>query len=392
MTIAEPPAPVLATIEKTVQYVLKNGASFEAKLKQNDAEGKFAFLEEANEYHKYYKSRLEGTPQKQTQEEQPTATKTPSSLNFLTALPPISAYDLDVLKLTALYVSCNSDKHADTLQRHMDRRGKRGQFAFLGRNHTLHALFQSYVKQYRAVISCSKNEDRDSARSIRSRIASSAHDLYQLAYDRAVYDKKHKIETKTKQAEIRKAQLHYASIDWQDFAFVAKVNFDAVDEVTELAAPLLREDIMYRALQSKSREIQLPVAERRPEVKVQESKEDTVDQAVEEKKAHVPKGMKIRAAGESRLKRKAASENTIQCPITGEQIAELKFDNHLKVLLRDPRYKEQQDNFMRKNFTHSSNLTTDQVYENIKRLVRKRGLSEEEEAASKRLDIGPSQE
>lgn len=81
----------------------------------------------------------------------------------------------------------------------------------------------------------------------------------------------------------------------------------------------------------------------------------------------------------------------IKCPITGKFIPELQFDNHLKVLLRDPRYKEQQDNFVRKNFTYSSNLTTDEVYDNIKRLARKReGTQDGEEPISKKPNqIGP---
>lgn len=69
-------------------------------------------------------------------------------------------------------------------------------------------------------------------------------------------------------------------------------------------------------------------------------------------------------------------------------IPELKFDNHLKTLLRDPRYKQEQDNFIRKNFSYASNLTTDQVYENIKRLVRKRGGDELEGDRKRQISDG----
>lgn len=394
-----PPSPTRTTIDKTIQYVLKNGISFEEKLKENDTEGKFSFLNDASPYNAYYKAKLNGTEPRDTETTtSPEAgpkivTKKPDELLFLTKLPPISAYDLDVIKLTASYVACNSERSADALYRYMDRRGKRGQFAFLNRNHSLFPLFQKFTKQYQAIIDTSLGKEKAIVKRVKSMISGNDRDLYQKAYDRAVYQKKHKVEKKTQEAELKRAQVHYASIEWQDFAFVAKMNFDAVDEVAELAVPLLREEVMSRTLQTKSKTIELEVPKENEKNEKKEKTEKPQVSEKSEKSAPVPKGMKIRAAGESRLKRKIAStEPTIQCPITGQPIPELKFDTHLKILLRDPRYKEQQDNFMKKNFTYASNLTTDQVYENIKRLVKKRGLSEEEEAATKRIDIGPQAE
>lgn len=402
--MSEPPQDIKTTIEKTVQYVKKNGTAFGQKLLQNDPDGKFAFLNTSHKYNLYYKSLLEGgngsaNGNTVIQMEKKEAAKTPLQFLFVTDLPPISTYDLNVIKLTAQYSAINSPKHTEALHRYMDRKGNRSQFAFLNPRHSLHGIFQRYCQQYVAIIDASKKKKSSGAKHIDDLMNETPQMMFQNAYDRAIYDKKHKIDKKAKESEIRNAQLLYALIDWQDFTFVAKVNFDPVDEVSELAVPLLREEVVYRALLAKSKEIKLevPQVKEREEVDAQRDGEEKDKKSEKDKKAEtanpVPKGMKIRAAGESRLKRKSkeGDERRIQCPITGQMIPELKFDHHLRVLLRDPRYKEQQDNFVKKNFTYSSNLTTDQVYENIKRLVNKRGLAEEEEDHVKRIDIGPQQ-
>lgn len=413
--MTEPPAEIRTTIEKTVQYVKKNGVAFEQKLIQNDSDGKFAFLNSSDKYNEYYKRLLEGeAPSAKTEEESngSDSKKAPHPLLFVTDTPPISSYDLDVIKLTAMYFVSNTQKHTDALQKYMERKGNRSQFAFLNRKHSLHPVYRKYCEQYQAISTASADPKSESAAHIDRLLKSTPQDMFVRAYERAVYEKKHKMDVKARETETRKLQLQYALIDWQDFAFVAKINFDAVDEVSELALPLKREDVMYRALLAKSKELHLAKSTNsRSQSREQEEAKDhekitselpnnktgeksETDEQTEQKpdsdsgkpKHTVPKGMKIRAAGESRLKRKhdQGGERTITCPISGQQVAELKFDAHLKVLLRDPRYKEQQDNFVRKNFSYASNLTTDQVYENIKRLVNRKTEQE-----NKRVDIGP---
>ncbi|KAM3124793.1 hypothetical protein CJJ07_000607 [Candidozyma auris] len=396
-----PPLQIRDTIDKTVEYVLKNGKSFEERLLKNNTDDKFSFINSDSPYHEYYKAQLTKKNNtkdgpKEKKEDEKTLEK-PDELLFLIDLPPISAYDLDVVKLTALYVACNTSRHADALFKYMESRGDRSQFAFLKRSHSLHPLFMKLVKQYKAVVDLVENpEENQDSKKLQEALAEENTNLFQKAYNRAVYEQKHEIKKKTEETERKNKQLHYASIDWQNFTFVAKVNFDAVDEVSELAVPLMREDIVYRSLQSRAKEIEVPTAQPRklPSIEtgeenqeVEETKKD--DGITPEIKQHkVPKGMKIKAAGEFRLKKKKEeSKRTIKCPITGKQIPEAEFDTHLRVLLRDPRYQEQRNNFMKKNFTYESNLTTDQVYENIKRLVKKRNLSEEEEEQQERKKI-----
>ncbi|GEQ66695.1 hypothetical protein JCM33374_g358 [Metschnikowia sp. JCM 33374] len=436
-----PPLPIKQAIEKSVSYILKNGPSFEEKLRQNDSSGQFAFLSPENPHNPYYKYRLgeettKNTPKTKSlssiDEEKQKTTEIPRKLMFLTELPPISNHDLDIIKATAIYSACNSNKHSDAFHRFMDRKGRRNQFAFMNKSHTLYPLFQSYTQQYRAIVEKFQGTpDLESTKLIDSYITTGSTELLQRAYERAAFEKRHKIKQKSHEQDVKNRQLHYASIDWQDFTLVSKINFDAIDEVSELPVPMSRESVVYRSLETKAKDLELAVyaKEDKRDGKDEKGEKDEKDEkdeidnigyrsqqnisgsatevtnankesnhVVKDKDApkpavNVPKGMKIRAAGESRLKRKAneqkqAQGGSIRCPITGALVPETQFDTHLKTLLRDPRYKEQQENFMRKNFTYASNLTTDQVYENIKRLVKKREQSEEEEAADvKRMHL-----
>ena len=99
--------------------------------------------------------------------------------------------------------------------------------------------------------------------------------------------------------------------------------------------------------------------------------------------------MKIKAAGTSRLKKSLEANtsmtttNTIKCPITGKLIPENEFDTHIKPCYVIQDIKEQ-ENYIRKNFSYASNITTDQVYENIKRFVKKRANVEDENQKEKK--------
>lgn len=398
-----PPSEIKETIDKTVGYILKNGSLFEDRLKKNEGSNeKFSFLKENDTYNPYYQWKVGKTtdlhvsngdggsaiagPQEPIQK--------PRELDFIASNPPISPLDLDIIKLTALFVARNGTKYIEHLIAHQIKQSNKAQFEFLNEKHSLHPVFKQYIKQYEMVLHLFSEDSGDEVKGIIERL-SHPEDIFQVAYRRAHYDKQHKAEVKNEKLLEEKKKLAYASIDWQDFAIVGKIEFDAVDEVRELAVPLRREDLIYRSLEARQKEIELAKAEAQPKDEPEVPDPGPKDNNVV--KHSMPKGMKIRAAGESRLKTKSSKEVSnykeghIKCPITGKFIPELQFDNHLKVLLRDPRYKEQQDNFVRKNFTYSSNLTTDEVYDNIKRLARKRDGNQDAEASvtKKPALIGP---
>lgn len=368
-----------ATIDKTVGYVVKNGPSFEDRLKANESSKvKFPFIYRDNEYYGYYLWRLGrsyGSSASANGAGASTGTSSttvplpvqsispPPDLKFLVQLPPISSTDLKILKLTALFTARNGDKYLQKLYTHQIEKGNKAQFQFIEPSHSLHQLFQQFIGQYKQTIEILGDE------------TTKFPDLLVDSYQRAQYTKQTKVKQHNEAQEMKQRQLNYASIDWQDFAMIGKIEFDDIDKVTELAVPLNRQSLIYRSLEAKTKEIELEtgVIETREEEREQpEQKEGTEQpegtQAPEEV---VPHGMKIRAAGESRLK-KRTKEPTIRCPITNQMIPELRFDEHIRILLRDPHYEQEKQNYITKNFKYSSNLTNDEVYDNIKRLTKKR--------------------
>ncbi|GME86063.1 unnamed protein product [[Candida] boidinii] len=95
--------------------------------------------------------------------------------------------------------------------------------------------------------------------------------------------------------------------------------------------------------------------------------------------------MNIKAAGVSRLQQqqqhqnKATSssgivqydsngEKLLRCPISNQLIPESKFAQHIQILLRDPRYKDEKRKYELK-YKYSNDYSGDQIYENIKNLV-----------------------
>ncbi|RCK59301.1 hypothetical protein Cantr_07045 [Candida viswanathii] len=380
-----PPRDIKQTIDKTVGYVIKNGKSFEERLLNNNKNDKFNFINPDDEHYPYYNWKLTTLKGQSSDnagdsdEDREITIPTPRQLSFLVDLPVISKYDLDVIKATALYIAQNGKDKITDLLRHEAKLGKKAQFEFLKESHSLNGLFQTYVGQYENIIQLYQTEDHPLRQQIQQR---QKFAILTQAYDRAQYIKQNKVQAKRAQESERERQLHYALIEWQDFTLVAKIDFDAIDEVQELSVPLSRDDLIKRSLDAKSKEVELPKfaapPKREESVPEEEQEPPKEDEAAA---AAVPgpfKGMKIKPAGTSRLKKSATTiKNTIKCPITGKLIPEAEFDNHLRTLLRDPRYKKEQENYIKKNFTYASNITTDQVYENIKRFVKKRSSSED---------------
>lgn len=402
----EPPNSVREIIDKTVEFVQKNGPDFEKRLQKNSGSSeKFKFFEPNNEYHEYYIKKLRGEldDKKDHKELDPTAgvdgkEYKPSDFHFITKLPFVTSLDLDIIKLTAVCTAINGDDYADKVLQSRRAADDTAQFEFLNKRHSLHSLYETYVEQYRLILDLFKDhQQRQGTEDILQRLERS-EDILKDAVSRAVYNKKHKVKAKQEREEEEQKQLSYASINWQDFSIVSKVDFDVVDQVSELPASISREDLLYRTLEAKHRNLELSTKESVPSG---EREFESPSFSVGEKDAYPkPKGMKIKAAGTTRLKNKSPaiktlehSQRTIICPLSGKLIPELKFDEHLRTLLRDPRYKEQQDNYIRKNFTYAPNISTDEVYENIKRLARKRvnPVQEETETKKRVAYIGPQE-
>lgn len=380
---------VLATIEKTVGYIRKNGPSFEERLR-NSGNPKFSFLKPDDAHHHEYLQRLnsDSTPTQTGDIEVNETVPEPRKLLFQIEIPPISEYDLDILKLAALFVARNGPEYGSKLLSHQRGRNSGAQFGFLDSKHSLNGVFHAYVYQYRLAIGSLRAQLQDELSlndekfkedlKLVDQLLSPDYSIVLDACRRAFHRKQNRMRSRNEKVAQQERQTRFASIDWQDFSLVGKLEFDVIDEVSELPPPLTRNEVIYRSL--KTRQDGVLGSRKRPaendendENEENEENEEHETETTADKPATPAKlpGMKIRAAGESRLRKHQKTEPTIKCPISGIMVPELQFDSHLKSLLRDPRYQEQQDNYIKKNFKYASNLTTDQVYDNIKRIAKR---------------------
>lgn len=408
--IPVPPKEVKDIIEKSVLYIQKNGKSFEERLLKNNRNSQFNFLKPDDEFHQYYVWALQSYSNSLADDVKETNTdKTsigdiaipkPRDLEFLIDnFPSICERDLQIIKTTALYISVNGEEKIKGLFKHEEDLGRHAQFDFLKPQHSLHTLFQTYVSQYKSVrqaFSDQFNPVRKDLSNTLDDVGNTSLAILTKAYDRAQYRKQNKVQRKRQDEQLLQKRIHFALIEWQDFTIVELVKFDEIDMVKELSSPLNRDDLLKRSLTAKSQDIKLPKS--KPVVQVIEDKTsdvansptpDAVEQPESDNISPAPfKGMKIRAAGTTRLKqrstgnasKKSSSQSSsmekIKCPVTGKLIPAAEFDDHLRSILRDPSYKQQQENYLRKNFSYESNITTDQAFDNIKRLMRKRHTEE----------------
>ena len=68
LSFPTPPEPLLNIIDKTAQYVIKNGRQFEETLRSKDVD-RFSFLTHDNEYYPYYMFKISGDPDAASKEQ-----------------------------------------------------------------------------------------------------------------------------------------------------------------------------------------------------------------------------------------------------------------------------------------------------------------------------------
>ncbi|VVT56282.1 uncharacterized protein SAPINGB_P004931 [Magnusiomyces paraingens] len=438
--ITIPPPEVRTVVEKTAAYVVRNGRAFEARIRENEQENaKFNFIKFNDPYFAFYEWRLKeletggpgagdagagagaGTTVKTLAgtggaAKDATGITKPEPLEFAYTLPPLSAQDLDIIKLTALYVARNGTQFQTALAR---AEAKNFQYDFLRPQHSLFPLYNSLVEQYKSVIT-------PPAKLI-ERIKTSAHDPFSVinrARIRAEWDARQATETEKAAADARAEREAYANIDWHDFVVVETIKFtDADERNNNLPAPLSRAQLEYASLEQK-RMGSLRIEEAPPDF-VEEQKQEVKSapaqaqaqtqtqvasasasasvsstappvrgkvpaslpntprppqqppqaqsQQVPQVSSTLPPGMKIKSAGTSRLNKLKASggsggkDQMVVSPLTGELVPQSQLEEHMRISLMDPKWKEQKT--IAESRQATTNLSTAEVTANIKRLV-----------------------
>jgi splicing factor 3A subunit 1 len=169
-------------------------------------------------------------------------------------MPNISAQDLEVVRLTALFVAKNGRQFMTTLSQ---RETGNYQFDFLRPNHSLHNFFQRLIDQYTSLLRAG-SASGDSAKIQEARIRelqANVEDKYHVlgrAKQRAEWFKFQDEQKQRKEEEAEKERLSYAQIDWHDFVVVETVLFTEADDHTNLPPPTSKSDLQFASLDQKA--------------------------------------------------------------------------------------------------------------------------------------------
>ncbi|XP_018524612.1 splicing factor 3A subunit 1 isoform X2 [Lates calcarifer] len=415
--IIYPPPEVRNIVDKTASFVARNGPEFEARIRQNEINNpKFNFLNPNDPYHAYYRHKVnefkEGKaqepsaavpkvmqqamqqsqqlPQKvQSQVIQETVVpkEPPPEFEFIADPPSISAFDLDVVKLTAQFVARNGRQFLTQL---MQKEQRNYQFDFLRPQHSLFNYFTKLVEQYTKILIPPKGlltklkKEAENPREV----------MDQVRY-RVEWAKYQERERKKEEEEREKERVAYAQIDWHDFVVVETVDFQP-NEQGHFPPPTTPEELGARILiqeryekYGESEEVEMEVEsedeeddrEGRDEGHPSQPDQDTQVQDMDEGSDEDDDGMKaplppdnpmppplpptpdqviIRKDYDPKASKPqpsvAVPDEYLISPITGEKIPASKMQEHMRIGLLDPRWLEQRDRIIKER------QTEDEVY------------------------------
>ncbi|KAH8884244.1 Surp module [Thozetella sp. PMI_491] len=477
--IIPPPGEIREAIEKTAGYVMRGGLGLEQRIRENHGSNpKFSFLMAASDpYNAYYEWRKDeikagrgtavsagraGPAAAVPAKEAPQGPPQPPDYRFSARMPRMSQKDLEVVRLTALFVAKNGRQFMTQLAQ---RETSNPQFQFLIPNHTFHNFFQSMVDQYTFLLRDSgvngegtkAQEERVS--DLRENVSNRLNVLAR-AKQRAEFTKWQEKEKAKAEEEEEKKKIEFASIDWNDFVVVETIVFSEADEQAQLPPPTTLNDLEYATLEEKNKasissnlrieeafpfddtnynayppqsygaqaqppstnfpqvSVQLPsrgppgppngVA---PTVWAKSAQEEEEEQRIQERemaqaRMHQAQSeargstapMKIKDNYVPRAAARAANRTGAQmtiCPNCKQQVPMNELEEHMRIELLDPQWKEQKAKADARYAT--TNLSTVDVAKNLKRLASQRtdvfdttlgeNLTEEEQARRKKVAL-----
>jgi splicing factor 3A subunit 1 len=400
--IIYPPPEVRNIVDKTAGFVARNGIEFEQRIKQNEINNpKFNFLNPGDPYHAYYKHKVvvirEGKPDLEkpqlkaittdltttkqseilksvTKADKVVLKEAPPEYEFIADPPSISAFDLDVVKLTAQFVARNGRQFLTNL---MNREQRNFQFDFLRPQHSLFQYFTRLLEQYTKVLIPPK----DLQNKLNFEADNRAHVLEQVSYRVAWLE--HQEAARRKQEEaLEKERVSYAQVDWHNFVVVETVDYQPW-EVGNFPPPTNPSEVGARVLIQRRQEehgsaAPQPVPHGQDSDSEEETGADTNVQDMEEGsseseedepepartiKAPIMAAPPVAAPmppisapnpgnvtikkydpkAAAAMKKRVDDDQFLISPITGEKIPASQAAEHMKVGLLDPRWVEERD-------------------------------------------------
>ncbi|KKK14333.1 pre-mRNA splicing factor [Aspergillus rambellii] len=418
-----PPKDIRAIVEKTAGYVARNGIVFEDRVREKERNNpKFSFLNSNDAYAPFYQWRLTeikegrgtdvltGRPGDATPApapEVPQGPEEPPEFHFSARMPIINAQDLEVVRLTALFVAKRGKAFMTALSQ---RETRNFQFDFLRPQHSLYQFFTRLVDQYTMLL---RPEGIDEATSEKKRLAEleqnvkSKFHILDRAKQRAEWVKYQEQQKQKKEEEEEQERIAYAQIDWHDFVVVESVLFTEADDPVDLPPPTSLNDLQSASLEQKAMmslnplriEEAMPTDEEVPtyynaypvqpepqpfiqpagpeeEQRIRERMEAREQAAAAQAAAKAPPNqqqpMRIRSdyVPRAQARRLNPAGATALCPNCKQQIPEAELSQHMRIEMLDPRWREQQAKAQSR--TATTNLSTADVVGNLKRLASQR--------------------
>ncbi|PIL23798.1 hypothetical protein GSI_13549 [Ganoderma sinense ZZ0214-1] len=423
-----PPPEIKSVIDRTATFVARsaNPPQFEEKIRENQRQDpKFAFLNQADPYHAYYRHRMdkvvrgeveEGVAPKEGEkvEEKPEEPVVPLDLGeeppvpeFILNIPNVTAIDLDTIKLTALFTARRGRPFLSALSA---REGRNYQFDFLRPTHSLFGYFNRLVEQYSKVLLPSK----DTLSQLKERTHDGARwkDL-EVARKRARWEQVKREQDKKREDDKEAERVAFAEIDWHDYAIVQTIEFTAADATSELPPPMSVQEVENMTLAQKrmaamimettvedveahrarqaAAEAEAAAAAREDDDAVMEESDDEDDEtkerrrrdeeerqmeierakAIQASSLDVGGPMKIRTDYVPKLSKKGGEKLTT-CTICGQQIPVDELQEHMRIELLDPKWKSQRDALEARKAQASELLRGANVVSSLKNLARTR--------------------
>ncbi|RXG56654.1 Splicing factor 3A subunit 1 [Armadillidium vulgare] len=276
-----PPPEVRNIVDKTANFVARNGPEFEARIRQNEQNNaKFNFLNVGDPYHAYYQHKVnecragkgekEAAPpigQKQSSVSQQQQLKqqellraavqeslapkeAPSEFEFVADPPSISAFDLDVVstvininssnflvKLTAQVVARNGS----SLQLYESRNSVIISLTFCDLSIHFSSIYSTSGTIYEVLI-----PPKDLMKRLEGDSLDSQACMKQMK-QRVDWERHQAAVRQKEEEELERERLEYAAIDWHDFSVVETIDYQPW-EVGSFPPPTTPQEVGRRVL------------------------------------------------------------------------------------------------------------------------------------------------
>jgi splicing factor 3A subunit 1 len=260
-----PPKEIRLFIEKSAGFVVRNGPDFEARIRDNNSGNpRFSFVNTDDAYYPFYQWRLSEIAQGNTTAVAAGREKEgghapakkgpaePPEFLFSARMPMVNANDLDVVKMTALFVAKSGRNWMTQLSQ---REGGNYQYDFLRPQHSLHQFFQRLVDQYSLLLTGTTAEGSKAEKARIEELEANAVNRFHIldrAKMRAEWAKHQESKKAKKEAKEQEEQVAYAQIDWHDFNVVGEIMFTEEDEHIELPPPTSLNDLQSASMEQKA--------------------------------------------------------------------------------------------------------------------------------------------